>query len=199
MVGTNFGGRPTLKKRNKMAYPPSESEARAMFNELKHLDTSTGVEFDARKYEIIHDIAEAHFYKARPYLIRGLDSKDPDYRIACISALVTHWQYKDDYVVSRLFEMAVNDPDEEAQYMAISSLGFLKVEKSLPLLKNIVEENLNKPDWLQKEAYLSILKILHYPPPEIQDLWWEEFNKSTIDMDLLESITDMHTNSKDDP
>jgi hypothetical protein len=51
-----------------MAYPPSENEARELFEQLMQLDLLDGGEAQKKaKYELIDDIAEARFFEARPY------------------------------------------------------------------------------------------------------------------------------------
>jgi len=120
-----------------MTYPPSKEECVNLFSELKKLDSAIASEFTPRKYEIIHDLAEAHFYEAKPYFVSGLESGDPDYRWACISALVTHWSADDSNIVDKLMEMAEQDSDVDVRIIAISSLGFLKIRNAKPLLEKI--------------------------------------------------------------
>lgn len=171
-----------------MTYPPSNCESQRLFSELKRLDMMPGDEYNARKYEIIHDLAEAHFYEAKSYFISGLENPDPDYRWACISALVTHWQSRDAHVISALLNMAENDPDVGVRDIAISSLGTLKLQEALPLLKRIVEHD-KEPLGIRKTAYLSILEILGHSPQEIQALWAKtDFDPASIGQDILRTI-----------
>jgi HEAT repeat protein len=169
-----------------MTYPPDHAECRRLFAELKHLDTSSGHEFNDRKYEIIHDLAEAHFYEAKPYFVAGLESPDPDYRWTCISALSTHWQDDDAEIVSMIYTMARIDPDVSVRDIAISSLGILKVREALPFLKQVFE--IEQDQGLRKSAYLSILKIVERPPEEIERLWRTDLESIPIDEDLLRTI-----------
>jgi len=153
-----------------MTYPPDHAESQRLFEELKRLDEKAGDEQAATEYEIIHDLAEAHFYEAKPYFVAGLNNPDPDYRWHCISALVTHWRVADEEVVSRLLDIAENDTDITVRDIALASLGTLKVQEALPLLKRIVQDEPADQD-LQKTAYLARLEILGHPPEEIEALW----------------------------
>ncbi len=72
---------------------PTREGYRRLFAELQQLDAEPSRAFNEKKYEIIHDLAEAHFDEAISYFVAGLENPDPHYRRACISALVTHWQY----------------------------------------------------------------------------------------------------------
>lgn len=171
-----------------MAYPPNEEESRALFVELQELDSAPSKGYVTRKYEIIHDLAEARFYEAKPYFISGLDDPDPDYRWSCISALITHWQARDSQIVSRLLNMARNDPDASVRDIAIDSLGILAVQESLPLLKQIVENSQEDPD-LRKIAYLSILRTLDRPLAEIQMVRQRDFDPGLVDWSLLLAIS----------
>lgn len=120
-----------------MPYPPNATECAELFQELKELDSRYASEYAPRKYEIIHDLAEAHFYAARPYFQAGLDHPDPDYRWACISAVATHWEDKEDFLVRKLMNMAQHDIDDDVRLLAASSLGFLRVSEAEPLLRAI--------------------------------------------------------------
>lgn len=141
-----------------MSYPLKEEECLQLFEELKKLDASSSAEFSPRKYEIIHDLAEARFFEAKPYFVSGLNNPDPDYRWACVSALVTHWQESDQRIVDRLVEMAKFDSDTQVRMIAISSLGFLKVKSAKPMLEELSKSSTEDPDIAQaaREA-LSML------------------------------------------
>jgi HEAT repeat protein len=122
-------------------YPPNQEECKKLFQELQELDAKYATEYHVRKYEIIHDLAEAKYYEARPYFIRGLRHPDPDYRWEAISALATHWQDDDPEVVALLMEMALNDSDVQVRMIAISSLGYLGIRSAVPLLKQILQDD----------------------------------------------------------
>ena len=140
-------------------YPPGPEASEKLFARLKQLDATTGVDYNPKKYKIIHDLAEAHFYKAKPYFIAGLDSPDPDYRWACISALATHWQDADELIVNKLLSMAEDDPDVQVRMIVVSALGrSLQIKESLPTLKRIIENRQEDID-VRKIAYLSYTSI----------------------------------------
>lgn len=161
-----------------MTYPPKRGEALKLFRELKRLDATTGSEYNARKYEIIHDLAEAHLYDAKSYLVEGLESRDPDYRWACISALATHWRDKDDRIVRKLLEMAEHDPDIQVRMIAIDSLGrSLAIPESLPTIRRVIEDENEDLD-LRKIAYISFQSIPGHPPKKALK----------IDKDLLDAL-----------
>ena len=94
-----------------MTYPPDIITASKLFQELNTLDESSPGEYDAKKYELIHDLAEVKYYATKEYFVEGLSSKDPDYRWACISVLVTHWQDDDPKIIAFLLDMIENDLD----------------------------------------------------------------------------------------
>lgn len=178
-----------------MTYPPSYRDCQKLFEELKQLDTFRSAQPFSRKYEIIHDLAEAQFYEAKPYFIKGLNSSDPDYRWACISALATHWQ--DRQIIPKLLEMAENDPDETVQEIAISALGMFKVKEAIPLLKEIIKFKGNNL-FIQKIAYLALLRIGDYPAEKVLELaMQDEFSRELIDENLLEAITNSASTSSD--
>ncbi len=172
-----------------MSHLPTSQDCQRLFKELKQLDERTGFEFNARKYELIHDLAEGHWYEARFYLLTGMDSPDPDYRWACISALVTHWQGREPRIISRLMEMALHDPDEQVRQIAIDSLGIVKTREALPMLRQIIE-NSHEPADLMKAAYLSIMRILDYPLAEV-DALWSNLDASSVSKDLLNKISNL--------
>jgi HEAT repeat protein len=168
-----------------MNYPPTHDQAMRLFEELKSLDAETGSVFNSRKYEIIHDLAEANFFEAKPYLAAGMKNPDPDYRWECISALVTHWGLTDPQIISGLLELAATDPDVQVRYIAIASLGQLKVKQSLPLLKLIAKDSSSDP-LLTETAYISLLEILDYPEEQIRALRGH-FDPDAIDQRILDS------------
>lgn len=171
-----------------MTYPPNSFECQKLFQELLKLDELDRGENNYRKYEIIHDLAEACFFEAKPYFFEGLNHPDADYRWACVSAIATHWQ--DRKIIPRLFELVENDPDSSVRDIAISSLGMFKVKKALPLLKKIITSN--KDDLhLQKIAYAAILRIMDYPPREVLELAIrDDFSSNQMDEKLLYSLPD---------
>ncbi len=170
-----------------MAYPPKHSQCEQLFAELRRLDAQPGHEYDARKYEIIHDLAEGRFYEALPYFVEGLQSPDPDYRWACISALVTHWRYGNDQIVSKLLDLAETDPDEQVKQIAIDSLGILKVRRAVPLLRRTIEAPEDTPD-IRKAAYLSLLRIVNFPEEEVFALW-SNLDPASVNSDLLRGLS----------
>ena len=127
-------------------YPPSPAECVVLFEELKRLDLVPAADFTPRKYEIIHDLAEAHFYDARPYFVEGLANPDPDYRWACISALIIHWKDSNSTLTSKVIAMAELDPDVQVRMIAVSSLGFLELHSAIPLLERIANSNTEDAD-----------------------------------------------------
>lgn len=129
-------------------YPPSHEECERLFHELTTLDTQHRNQYCARKYEIIHDLAEAKYYEARLYFINGLNHSDPDYRWACISALATHWQDDDQTIVVVLKNIASDDSDPQVRMLAIDSLANLNVRSAVPLLQRILQDSSQDPDIL---------------------------------------------------
>jgi len=172
-----------------MTYPPPYPECVRLFDELKVLDSTTKAEFNSRKYEIIHDLAEARFVEARPYFIAGLDNPDPDYRYACISALATHWHDTDPQFVAKLIELAEHDPDTQVRMISTSSLGQFKLRSALPTLKRIVE-NKQEDTQHRQTAYEAILRIFDFPP-EAFPAWtgYDIFEDNLIDKGLLATIS----------
>ena len=124
-----------------MNYPPDHDECLILFEELRQLDASTGHEFNGRKYEIIHDLAEGQFYEAKPYFVQGLTNPDPDYRWYAISALFTHWRLTEPELISRLIEMALSDEEALVRIIAMSCLGWLSAQ--IPDAKNVLEQIAN--------------------------------------------------------
>src|SRR5258708_33379986 len=142
-----------------MTYPPSQAECAIMYDELKRLDASGTVEVDNRKYTIIHDLAEGHYFEARQYFTAGLNHLDPHYRYACISALGTHWQDKDSAFIGKLLDMAESDKDGFVRLISAHILGWFRVPAALPILKRIVEMEAEDPT-VRQIAYDAILAIL---------------------------------------
>jgi hypothetical protein len=178
-------------------YPPDPQRSRALFQELKELDEKYPQKdypqtFHPRKYEIIHDLTEAHFYEAKEYFIRGLDSADADYRYECISALATHWGLTDSHIVSKLIDKAKYDPDEQVRLIALDSRGNLRIQSSLSLLKGIALDD-EEPSGIQRIAYRAIVKISGRSLPSIVDsldsLFDENFSLAEIDRDLLDDLS----------
>lgn len=171
-----------------MTYPPDMKEASKLFQELNTLDKGSPGEYDAKKYELIHDLAEAKYYPAKEYFVEGLSSKDPDYRWACVSALVTHWQDDDPRIIAFLMDMIENDPDGQVRDIAVSSLGILSIQDALPLLKDITL-NEREDRITRKAAYVSILRILNQSEDMIHNLvMLDEFSDDMIDNEILEAI-----------
>jgi|GEM_PF-5445040 len=174
-------------------YPPDLARSRELFQELKELDRKFPADeypetFHPRKYEIIHDLAEARFFEAKEYFIQGLDSADADYRWECISALVTHWEIDEPLVVSKLVDKAKNDPDEQVRLIAIDSLGNLQISNVLSLLKQIALDEEEATD-IRKTAYRAIIKILgHDHSRGVDSLTDEEFSVTEIDWGLLDDL-----------
>jgi HEAT repeat protein len=159
-----------------------------LFDELKALDSTTNAEFNARKYTIIHDLAEAHFVEARSYFLAGLDNPDPDYRWACISALATHWKDTDPQLISKLTALTEHDPDAQVRMISAESLGRLQVYSALPTLKRIVE-NEQEGTQNRQTAYEAILRILNLSA-EAFPVWadYDNFEDNRIDKGLLGTI-----------
>lgn len=174
-------------------YPPGLERSRELFQELKELDRKFPANeypetYHPRKYEIIHDLAEARFFVAKEYFIQGLDSADADYRWECISALVTHWGLDEPLIVSKLVDRAKNDPDEQVRLIALDSLGNSRIPNALSLLKQIVLDEEEPPD-IRRTAYRAILKILgHDHAWGVDSLTDEEFSITEIDWDLLDEL-----------
>lgn len=178
-------------------YPPGPERSRALFQELKELDEKYPENeypetFHPRKYEIIHDLAEAHFYEAKEYFTRGLDSPDADYRYECVSALATHWGLTDSHIISKLVDKAKFDPDDQVRLIALDSLGNLRIQSSLSLLKEIALDD-EEPSDIRRIAYRAIVKISGRPLPSIVDsldsLFDENFSIAEIDRDLLDDLS----------
>jgi HEAT repeat protein len=171
-----------------MTYPPTLEKCQKIFKHLKDLDTKNETEYNSEKYELIHDLAEAEFYEAKSYFIKGLDSDDPDYRWACLTALVTHWKEKT--IILKLFEMAKNDGDTDVKYLAISSLGILKEKKALPLLKKILLGPEN--NYIKQSAYIAVSRILNlFPEREISELAISsDFDTKLITSKFIEALPD---------
>jgi HEAT repeat protein len=167
-----------------VAYPPDPKECDQLFEELKGLDSEPEEKSAARRYEIIHDLAEARFFEAKLHLVEGLNNHGPDYRWSCVSALFTHWQDSDPMIVARLLDMVENDPDVTVRNVAIDSLGILKLREALPLLRRMVESE-EDPD-LRKTAYLAILRVLEHRP-EVHALW-ESLDPKAVDKGLLRDL-----------
>lgn len=170
-----------------MGYPPTHEECKRLYAELKRLAGSTRASDRKRRYEIIHDLAEAGFLEAKDYFIRGLDSEDPDLRWACISALVTHWRDDSPRIVTKLTRLAEADPDEQVRRIAMDSLGILKVAAALPLLKRVVQRREKETEFVVVGAYAAILRILGREASEIYELE-DHFDESRIDEELLNTI-----------
>jgi len=175
-------------------YPPGPERSRELFQELKELDEKYPEKeypetLHPRKYEIIHDLAEAHFYEAKEYFTRGLDSSDADYRWECISALVTHWGAAEPQIVSKLRDMAENDPDEQVRLIALDSLGNLRIQSSLSQLRVVALDDGEPPD-IRRTAYRAILKILGHSLPNVVDSSFDEdFSITEINPDLLDDLS----------
>jgi HEAT repeat protein len=172
-----------------MEYPPTLEKSARLFAELQKLDSAGNPQTLRIRYEIIHDLAEAGFREAKDYFLEGLENPDADYRWACISALVTHWQEREPELILKLEAIAESDPDEQVRWIALDSLGILRVEEALPLLKKIVLERGGESDYIVSGAYGSILRIMGHPPNEVHQLR-ESLDTRQIDTALLESIPD---------
>jgi HEAT repeat protein len=153
------------------SYPPGQEEAKQLFEELVRLDNSESKGFDNRKYELIHDIAEAHYFQAKDYFLLGLDNPDPDYRWACISALATLWRITDAEFTKKIMGLAETDPDLTVRDIAIDSLGRLKIKEAFQILMKIAKNEAEMIE-LREKAAISVLRIRNIYP---------KGNRNTVD------------------
>jgi HEAT repeat protein len=146
------------------AYPPGREACKRLLEELTDLNAGHGTGYHARKYEIIHDLAEAKYYEARSVFVEGLQHPDPDYRWTCISALATHWQDDGPDVVTALMDMALHDPDVQVRMIAVDSLGYLGVRAAVPLLRRLMQDDGQDPDIVNTAR--DALDRLEAAPPD---------------------------------
>ena len=145
-----------------MIHPAATVELQSLFYELKQLDQVSSAEYEGRKYRIIHELAEGQYYEAKSYFVKGLESSDPDYRYACISALTTHWRDADEEIIAGLLRIAQTDPENMVRLIAVDSLGILRIQDAFSTLQKIAE-NKKESVQLRETAYNALLNLPRPP------------------------------------
>jgi len=168
-----------------MNYPPDHEGAITLFKRLQELDEQNDFGTAEERYNIIHDLAEAHFYEATDYFIKGLENSDPDYRWYCISALATHWQVKSPDFIQKLLFLAEHDDDIVVRDIAIDSLGYLSVKEGVSVLRQIII-NTQEPLDIRQSASYAFLRTINYIN-ENRGVNWRNINWISIAISHLEN------------